>query len=231
MNKYIGFLFGVICCNQYPIDYSSFKSQAGQDQFVYENFFSHKKDGFFLDIGAHDGVSFSNTYFFEKELGWKGICFEPLPHLFAQLRACRNCVCINACVSDTEGTVPFLHLDSCDEMLSGMCCTYDQRQLKTVMHDIDTLGGQCNILQLPSVNLNKVLKEHTITHIDFLSLDTEGSELEILKSIDFSMITIDVIAVENNFNEPHVQTFLESKGFILITHLHVDDIYIRADFI
>jgi FkbM family methyltransferase len=210
---------------------ADYKSQAGQDKFIFECFFPNKKDGFFLDIGAHDGMSFSNTYFFEKELGWKGICFEPLPHLFKKLKECRDCVCINACVSSDEGTVPFLHLDSCDEMLSGMCGTYDARQLQIVMNDIACLGGECKVLQLPAVNINKVLKEHQVTHVDFLSLDTEGSELEILKSIDFSQVTIDVITVENNFNEPHVQEFLEARGFMLITRLHVDDVYIRSDFI
>lgn len=210
---------------------ADYKSQAGQDKFIYECFFQNKKDGFFLDIGAHDGMSFSNTYFFEKDLGWKGICFEPLPHLFAKLKECRDCVCINACVSSQEGTVPFLHLDSCDEMLSGMCGTYDGRQLQIVMNDIASLGGECKVLQLPSVNINKVLKEHQVTHVDFLSLDTEGSELEILKSIDFSQVTIDVITVENNFSESHVQEFLEARGYMLITRLHVDDVYIRSDFI
>jgi len=207
-----------------------YKSQAWQDQFVNDCFFNNKKNGFFLDIGAHDGTSFSNTYFFEKELGWQGICFEPLPHLFAQLKACRNCVCINACVSPKEGTVSFLHLDSCDEMLSGMAGTYDQRQLNTVMNDISIYGGQCKLLQLPAVNINEVLKKHDVTHVDFLSLDTEGSELEILKSIDFSRLTIDVITVENNFDEPIVRDFLEAHGFTYVTRLHVDDVYVREGF-
>lgn len=231
MNIYVFVLLVSFIANVYSLDSSSFKSQAGQDKFVYECFFTNKKDGFFLDIGAHDGTSFSNTYFFEKCLGWKGICFEPLPHLFAKLKECRDCICINACVSHTQGTVPFLHLDSCDEMLSGMCGTYDNRQLLTVMHDISVHGGECKILQLPSVNINTILKEYNVSHIDFLSLDTEGSELEILKSIDFSQITIDVITVENNFNEPYVQEFLEAHGFALIKRMHVDDIYIRVDFI
>lgn len=220
-------VFTAVC----PINGGNYKSQAGQDQFINEMFFHNKKNGVFLDIGAHDGQSFSNTYFFEKDLQWKGICFEPLPHLFKKLRECRDCICINACVSKNEGTVPFLHLDSCDEMLSGMCGTYDARQLQTVMNDIAQFGGECKILQVPSVSLNKIVKEYGINHVDFLSLDTEGSELEILKSIDFSQITIDIITVENNFNEGSIQTFLEENGFIFITRLHVDDIYMRVDFI
>ncbi len=208
----------------------NYKSQAGQDKFVNEIFFHDKKDGFYLDIGAHDGESFSNTYYFDR-LGWKGIAIEPLPHLFKKLQQCRSCVCINACVCSTEGTVPFLHLDCCDEMLSGMCGTYDERQLAIVMNDIAQFGGEAKILQLPAMRFDTLLGKYGITHIDFMSLDTEGSELEILKTIDFSKITIDVITVENNYNEPYIQDFLCSKGFILITHLHVDDIFVRADFV
>ena len=48
--------------------------------------FKNKRDGFFLDIGANDGITLSNSYFFEKELGWKGICFEPLKNAFQKLQ-------------------------------------------------------------------------------------------------------------------------------------------------
>ena len=83
-----------------------YKSQAGQDELVSKLFFRNKNDGFYLDIGAHDGESFSNTYYFDR-LGWRGIAIEPLPHLFAKLQACRTCICVNACISAEEGMVPF----------------------------------------------------------------------------------------------------------------------------
>lgn len=211
--------------------YGQYMSQLGQDRFVNELFFKDKKNGLFLDIGAHDGKTGSNTYFFEKELGWWGICFEPLPHLFAALNSCRDAICINACVAEQTGTVTFLHLDSVDEQLSGMCSTYDQRMLGVVLNDLKVYGGQCHVLQLPSVRLDDVLTQYGITHVDFLSLDTEGSELEILKTIDFSKITIDVMTVENNFNEPHIRNYLEQNGFIFVQRLTVDDVYVRANFI
>jgi len=208
-----------------------YKSQAGQDEFVNAHFFHNKEGGLFLDIGAHDGLSFSNTWFFEKKLGWQGICFEPLPHLYKLLCENRDCICIDACVSAVCDTVPFLHIDGCDEMLSGLCGTYDQRALNAVMNDIANLGGELKILQLPSVRIDTILKRYGITHIDFLSLDTEGSELEILKTFDFSQITIDVITVENNYDEPYIREFLTSQGFIFVTRLHVDDIYVRQGFV
>ena len=223
-------IFSVLVLFGFGILNVDYKSQAGQDRFVNEHFFQNKTGGIFLDIGAHDGMSFSNTYFFEKDLGWTGFCFEPLPHLFKQLKECRECICINACVSSIEGELPFLHVDGCDEMLSGLCGTYDSRALDAVKNDTANFGGELKILQLPSVRLDTILSRYGVNHIDFLSLDTEGCELEILKTIDFSKIAIDVITVENNYNEPYIREYLTANGFIFITHLHVDDIYVREGF-
>jgi FkbM family methyltransferase len=210
---------------------ASYKSQAGQDRFVNEQLFHNRKGGFFLDIGAHDGQSFSNTWFFEKDLGWKGICFEPIPHLFEQLNACRDCICINACVSGINGDLPFLHVDGCDEMLSGLCGTFNQNKLTAVLNDIAAFGGDLEVIQVPSVRLDDILAEYGITHVDFLSLDVEGHELEVLKTIDFSQVTIDVITVENDYNDEAIRDILISNGFILFGRVHVDDIFVRKDLI
>ena len=214
-----------------PLLLANYQGQYGQDRYVNENFFHNKRNGFFLDIGAHDGITGSNTYFFEKELGWQGICFEPLPHLFKKLQETRNCICINKCVAAIEGQLPFLHVDSVDEMLSGLCATYDPRALRIVTEDMKTYGGEFKILQLAAVRLDTILAHYGITHIDFLSLDTEGNELEILKSIDFSKITIDVITVENNYNESYINEYLTNNGFTFVTRIRIDDIYINKNLI
>lgn len=64
---------------------SQFYSQAGQDKYLIENIYKNKEKGFFIDIGAHDGITYSNTYYLEKELGWSGICIEPNPKIYKQL--------------------------------------------------------------------------------------------------------------------------------------------------
>lgn len=215
----------------FSLSATKYSGQANQDEFVHKHFFRHQKTGFFCDIGAHDGKTFSNTYFFEKYLGWKGICFEPLPHLFDKLIECRDCICKNVCVSAKEGLVHFIHVDSCDEMLSGIAATFDRAYLDIVVRDTREFGGACNIIQLPSVRLMRILAEHQITEIDFLSLDTEGSELEILKTIDFDVIKIKVITVENNHGENALRDFLISKGYTFLTRLHVDDVFYRKDLI
>lgn len=207
-------------------------SQIGQDKYLNENFFHNKKKGVFIDIGAYDGITHSNTYFFEKELGWTGICFEPIPRLYEKLRKNRNCRCVNACVANAKGTVDFLFVDGVPEMLSGMLQTYDARQFERVKYETAHDGGTYYSIKLPSVTFNDVLAENGITYIDFLSLDTEGSELMILQSIDFNKVTIYAISVENNFGESKIRELLESKGFQYITRLaKQDEVYINAKLI
>ena len=60
-----------------------FFSQLGQDRYLLENFFRGKRGGVFVDIGAYDGQTFSNTLFFERSMAWTGLCIEPLPSAFA----------------------------------------------------------------------------------------------------------------------------------------------------
>lgn len=73
-------------------------SQAGQDKWVVENVFDHKTGGYFLDIGAYDGVRYSNTFWLEKNLGWSGLCVEADADTFQKLQSNRQCLCKNACV-------------------------------------------------------------------------------------------------------------------------------------
>ena len=70
-----------------------FHSQIGQDRFLLEHFFRGRRGGVFVDIGAYDGEMFSNTLFFERSMGWTGLCVEPLPSAFAKLAATRRSIC------------------------------------------------------------------------------------------------------------------------------------------
>jgi len=223
--KYLIFLLAVMSI--YKVN--AYYSQIGQDKYLNERFFHNKKNGVFIDIGAYDGLTHSNTYFFEKELGWTGICFEPIPRLYEKLKHNRTCKCINACVANRPGPVDFLFVDGVPEMLSGMLQTYDVRQFERVKYEVAHDGGTYYAIKVPAVTLNEVLAEACITYVDFLSLDTEGSELMILQSINFDKITIYAISVENNFEDPKIRMLLESKGFRHVTRLaKQDDVYINT---
>ena len=224
--KHIYLLIFVILLHANNFGTTAYMSQVGQDQYLNDHFFKNKRNGFFVDIGAYDGITHSNTYFFEKELDWKGICFEPHPRFFTKLRSIRNCLCVNACVSNHNGSEQFIAVDGGPEELSGMVSTYDPRHLTRLNYEISRDGGTYTTIEVPTFTLNTILKQHDVQKIDYLSLDTEGSELEILKAIDFGAVTIDFISVENNYNDPAIRAYLESQGFMYITTLSwQDEIY------
>lgn len=209
-------------------------SQSGQDRYLNEQLFKGKQNGVFIDIGAHNGIIFSNTYFFEKELQWTGICIEPIPEIFQQLQQNRRCVCLQGCIANSTTKQPFLRVTGgtafeYTEMLSGLLHSYDLRHLDRIDRELLKFGGKKEIIMMQCYTLNDILEQYAIKHIDYLSIDTEGSELDILKAIDFSTITIDVITVENNYNTDHIKNFLTSQGYEYLTKLEGDEIYKRID--
>ena len=222
--SYILFTSGLIFAGGYT-------SQCDQDRYLNETFFFNKRNGVFVDIGAHDGIRYSNSYFFEKELFWTGICIEPLPNVFEKLKQNRSCILVNKCISSQTGTEAFLWIHDNDipnidgSMLSGLQRTFDPRHFARAEQHANDIGGSIEIVNVPSININELLDEHKLYYIDYLSVDTEGSELEILHSIDFDRFYIYTISVENNFSSPEIRAFLMSKGFEYITNLDVDEIY------
>lgn len=208
-------------------EHQEFCSQFKQDQYLYETLFKDKYHGVFVDVGAHDGKTFSNTYFFEKELNWTGLCIEPIPEVFARLQNCRNATCIQGCISRVEGEASFLRIKGYSEMLSGLLNKYDPGHMARVNREIQTFKQESEVLTVKCYELNKLLLENNIRHVDLLSLDTEGGELEILQSIDFELIDIHVIDVENNAGTDEFYKFLLSKGYSLMTKLGCDEIYIK----
>lgn len=201
-------------------------SQSGQDAFVI-NYFKSKRNGVFLDIGANDGVSLSNTYYLEKELGWTGICFEPIPAIFEKLDKARNCIKINAGIADKKSIEKFTFVDGPSHMLSGMTKDYDPRHSQRVKHELETLGGKAVEVEVQCLVLNDVLEEYKIFDIDYLSIDTEGNEFKILKTIDFSKFNITTMTIENNYNNIEQTNYIISKGYYLLGRLEADEIFIK----
>ncbi len=206
-------------------------SQYGQDEIV-DSILKEKTNGVYVDIGAHDGVSFSNSYFFEEERDWTGVCFEPNPEVFKQLSASRmsskDCHLVNAGVGIIDGTMSFCKCTGSTEMLSGFIDLYDVRHLQRIDNEIALNGGSRELIDVKVVRLNEYLSGIGINHIDYLSIDTEGGEQEILESIDFSKISVSVVSVENNYGSPNMRTYMESNGFRMHTVVSCDELYINT---
>ena len=203
-------------------------SQFQQDKFV-DFLFKKEHNKVFLDIGAHDGISFSNTYFFEKYRNWTGICIEPNPDAFIKLQENRNCILENSCISDEETTVTFRKVEGAakQEMLSGILDFFDQKHINMINTELRLYGGKYTDIVIDCKNINSILLKHHIHHIDYCSIDTEGAEYQIINSIDFDKIDITVLTVENNNKDSAIRKFLRKKNYHYISGGRNDDFFIK----
>lgn len=203
-------------------------SQDGQDKFIMETFFPFQMQGTFVDIGANDGIDLSNTYAFEKR-GWKGYCIEPLVDVFKKLVVNRpNSICVNSIISDKTGQSDFLAVEATShiKMLSGELKKYDRRHLARINREITTHGGSTEVIKVKSYRFEDIIEPTTI---DYLSIDVEGGEYDIVKSIDFNKYDIKIMSVENNYEEKSMITLIESFGFQHIYNIGADNIYITKN--
>jgi len=185
--------------------------------------FKNKSTGYFVDIGAYDGLSISNTKFLE-EIGWTGVCIEPHPNVFKRLVENRNCECINCAVWHENTEVEFLSFTGYTEMLSGIKDSYDERHYNRILSELRTYGGNQELIKIKANKFEDIVK---IKEIDFLSIDTEGSELEILSRIDFNEFNIKVICIENNFHEQKFIDFFVDRGYKLYNNINIDYFFIK----
>jgi FkbM family methyltransferase len=206
--------------------------QWEQDKWLNENIFKEERNGFFVDCGAHNGIDISNTYFFEKELDWKGICIEPIPDVFEQLLKNRNSICIQGCVYETNGIVIFNEIKGYSEKLSGIAGEYNPKHLERIKKEINKKGGTLNFIKCKSFTLKSIFEKYDIKRVNLLCIDTEGTELNILKGIDFENVFIDVILVENNYKEDgdKIREFLLLNNYEFIQKINGDDVYRKKGF-
>ena len=194
-------------------------SQDKQDEFLETTVFKGYKNGYFVDVGAHDGVSLNNSLYFEKYHNWSGINIEPIKTVYDKLSINRpNCINVNCAVSNNDGETEFLCCTGRTEMLSGIKATYDARHINRVKLENKRFKGTSQTIIVPTRRLETILDEYKITHINYLSIDVEGAEFEVIKSINFDKVFIDVIGFENNYieNSLPIIEYLQSKKYIII---------------
>ncbi len=202
-------------------------SQHGQDRYLHENFFQNIRGGFFVEVGAYDGETYSNTAFFERQLGWNGICIEPLKSSYDTLSKCRTAKCLNLGVSDYEGVADFCEAEmpGYGMMYSGLTKNYDLRHKAL----IEANAQKQKTYKVPVRRLSNILTEHSVNRVDYMSIDTEGSELAIIKDLKQANIEVGFLSIENNYRDLNLHRLVEEWGFTHInTFAGFDDLYRRA---
>ncbi len=187
-----------------------FFSQFGEDQWIVENSQKLPKVGFFLDIGTADGITFSNTYYFEKN-GWNGICFEPSPSQFQKAMLFRKNV-QQIAVGNRDEVADF-HLSKSSP---------DWSSLEASSDDLKTIQVKCSTLE-------SIIKKNNIKKVDLLSVDVEGTEVDVLEGFPFDTIKPEIIIVEyrnkmDSFND-RIASFMSKLPYELVHTTFANYIY------
>ncbi|HEU0043736.1 FkbM family methyltransferase [Sphingomonas sp.] len=199
-------------------------SQLFQDIFVLFEL-GKIREGYFVEFGATDGDYLSNTHLLEYEYGWRGILAEPARAWHESLRRNRNCAVETRCVTASSNeTVTFNQTDWLE------ISTIDKLSASD-MHAAQRVNGKR--YQVDTISLNDLLAENDAPPgFDYLSVDTEGSELDILSAFDLQRYRPSVITVEHNYtsNRKRIYDLLTGNGYARkFERLSLfDDWYVRA---
>ncbi|MFW7266348.1 FkbM family methyltransferase [Gluconacetobacter sp. Hr-1-5] len=191
------------------INYNISKAQLFQDIFAL-HVLGWRRSGFFVEFGATNGEDLSNTYLLERNFEWKGILSEPNPVWHRDLNKSRQCIIDHRCVwSESGSNIMFSYND-----VDAEFATAEIFQLSD-MHA--RIRKDFKLMEVETVSLNDLLyQNHAPSIIDYLSIDTEGSELEILKEFDFKKYHVNVVTVEHNFNaiaRENIFRLMNANGF------------------
>jgi len=229
MNLYKSKIF-----NNYPFDvlkrktrkvlaqFSPTLSQIGQDFWIYGEAFNRKRNGFFIDIGAYDGIYLSNTYILESRYKWNGICLEANPSAYRLLLKNRSsrCLCLNLCVDQKDGEVEFID----NGIVSGI---FDVLRSNT---NPNFINRHESTFQMEAKTLLNVLKVNNAPQvIEYLSIDVEGAEERILKQFDFNEYIFKSITIERPSSI--VKDILKINNYTLIKEVEeLDCLFIHDSF-
>ena len=206
-------------------------SQCEEDKFLNECYFKNKQNGVYIELGALDGVLYSNTKFFEETLNWTGILIEPHPERFKTLQLNRpNNFLFNDLVSCYTDELKFRYfIDTNLSAVSGVENTLSHHHFDTYFENNTFIHSLQNTILIKPKTLTEIIKSTNLQYIDFLSLDVEGHEYEVLQSWDFS-IPIELILIETLGVQPDkdelCRQILIKNGYKIITKYKHNEIFI-----
>ena len=194
------------------------ESELGQDEWASSIF---PRPGFFLDVGSGDGVFASNTVGLEKK-GWRGICIDAFPRNYEG----RTAIVETACVSHCAGLEINFLKSNFQEGLSGIIdniSDYNKMFITTRPHEF---------IKMKTRLIADILDDHDAPkHIEYMSMDIEGGEYDVLRTFPFDRYSFGAITIEHNFLEPArtlIREILEKNGYKFVKDVKYDDWYINS---
>ena len=191
------------------------------DQQLFEKYPDfQKRNGIFIEAGANNGITQSNTYFFENELFWRGILIEPVSIVFRELEKNRSQdnIFINAALVANDYHLPEIVVEYTPQT-RGLMSTI--KGIRTAKHHLWKAGNEEGIgCMVKALTLNQIFENSTKynSQIDFFSLDVEGYEVEALSGIKFDKYAINYLLIEQQYNSKKIDELMSK------THQKIDQL-------
>ncbi len=191
-----------------------------------QEIFGDRAEGYCVEIGAYDGRSGSASYLFEKR-GWHCLLVEPIPALVQEIRKHRACTVVNCAVSDKEGTATFFVAENVEEM-STLDLTPDRLEW------IKQVGGAVKEITVRTATLDSLLAEAAFPEIQFITIDVEGHEMEVLEGFTLEAHRPRIVIIEDNSasddprssgGDPRVGRHMSEHGYVHFRRTGVNEWY------
>lgn len=187
------------------------------------DFFKGKESGFFIEVGANEpDLIFSQTFHLEKNYNWRGILIEPIDYLYDKLKHVRTGAKAFqvACTSKEKTGIATLKIPvSGDHEITGHACL-------EVNVDHSLLHETRNV-EVDAVTLNSLLEGEKITKVDFLSIDVEGTELDVLRGFDLWKYSPKLIIVEDRMVFMSKHLYLKKHGYQIFRRTGFNNWYVK----
>jgi FkbM family methyltransferase len=185
---------------------TKYYSQYGEDVILARLF--PGGSGTCIEVGANDGVMFSNSYHFEQ-IGWRCILIEPTPTLCAAIRKVRNSTLFECAASDIEGEA-VLHIAGGAELYSSLEAN------STMADTISRNGVAISDVAVKTRRLDDMLVESNVTEIDFISIDVEGHEISVLKGFSIQQWKPRIVIIEDatDLMDTPVSRFMSEHEYV-----------------
>ncbi len=197
-------------------------AQFGEDR-ILDGIFGHRPSGTCVEVGANDGITDSMTWHFER-MGWTCLLVEPIPELHRKIGENRKCLAVMCAASSSEGEATFFVADTATGMSS---LETGPEHLKAVSR----AGASLRQIVVPKRTLDSLLAAAGLTAIDFVSIDVEGHELDVLKGFSIEKYRPRIVLVEDNSGaaDTTVPDYMDAKGYAIFRRTGVNDWYAGKD--
>lgn len=189
------------------IDYSQCKSQFGEDKLLFRHF-NMKKAGYYVEVGACDGIYASNTFFFEK-LGWGGLLIEPVPDLAAKCRAGRANSQVICCAAVAPNAPDRIDFEAVQGWPALSAISLNRDRLYDYQPDVHKIS-------VAAKTLDAILIEAGADQIDFISIDVEGYEWQVLQGFTISRWRPEIIILErwSALPDQKIMKYMHSNNYV-----------------